>query len=1034
MDGALELSQRERASYLNDACGSDTDLKNEVDSLLFARGGEGRVLENLLGEEAQRAVQGASPFEAFQSALGDSYGIERLLGRGGMAVVYLARDLKHERQVAIKVLRPEIAAALGTERFLREIRTAARLQHPHILSLFDSGEAGGLLYYVMPYVEEATLASKLHRETQLSLDESLRITREVADALDYAHRQGIVHRDIKPGNVLFLEGRAMVADFGLATAAAGAGEEKLTETGMAMGTPAYISPEQASGRDVDGRSDIYSLGCVLYEMLAGHPPFSAGTTQAVLARHMTDTVPPIRTVRPNVPEFVEQAILQALAKVPADRHSTAGEFVDALSTPSDETAVTTVRPAVAATSNFPKMAPAAVVVLLVAAVIWNVWKGNGDSLAIDQVSPSAIAVLPFEVRGSGNVAYLDEAMVDLLSTTLDSDSAPTVDPRTLLAYVNEGQHAEIDPSVGQGVAERFHAAHYVLGSIVEAGGKLRIQATVYDATGISAATSRASVEGSEDELFSLVDSLSAQLLAGQGSGAEQQLGSIAASTTESLPALKAYLEGERALRDFKFEEARLTFEKAVELDPTFALAWGKLGYVAGFAWEIHPTLELLDRALEHADRLSDRDRLRLRAYDAMNRGLGEEAQQYLGAILERQPKDIDALYMLGATKMFYNWRLGRPRNEAREYLERALDLDPQNRQIVFALARVVEVEEAERLARLLPDFQASPEGRILDAFRRKDDGAIEDITTELQTAGDRALGKIARFAFGRPVPSIVELLTEPSRPPDLRGMGNLYLGRLAMREGNWDRAKQHLAHAASVYPAQSLEFLAEGAVLPFVTRSRLDLETLRERLLEWDPSSTTSSVPLDFYYAIPPDLHPVLRLYMLGLVSTELGEGGLAEPYAVELSKLRGPELAESLPQDLARGVRAQVAFNRGRSEEALELLEEAEMKAHPSQFVFSVAGGFYLQNRERFLRAEILNRLGRYQEALGWYESFVWWDEPYGAMLHLRRAQIYEKLGDREKAIEHYSRFVELWDGADAEHQLLVEEAGQRLTRLASD
>ena len=442
------------------------------------------------------------------------------------------------------------------------------------------------------------------------------------------------------------------------------------------------------------------------------PTFSGGTTQAVLSRHLTDTVPPIRTVRPNVPEFVEHAILHALAKVPAYRHSSIGEFVDALSTPSDETAVTTVRPAVSAKRRPGLLGATATLVgvLLVAVVVWQIWIANGNSPAVDQILPRAIAVLPFDVRGRGDFAYLDEAMVDLLSTTLDTDSVPTVDPKTLLAHVNEQQTREIDPAAGKAIAQHFNAAHYVLGSIVEAGGRLRIQATVYDATGTAAASSRASAEGSEDDLFSLVDNLSAQLLAGQGSGAERQLGTIAAMTTESLPALKAYLQGERALRDLKFEEARLTFEKAVELDPTFALAWGKLGHVAGFAWEMHPTLEFLDRALEHAERLAERDRLRLRAYDAMNRGLGEQAEQLFEAILERQPKDIDALYMLGATKMFYNWRLGRPRTEAREYLERAIELDPQNRQIVFALARVVEVEEAERLVRLLPDFRQARKG------------------------------------------------------------------------------------------------------------------------------------------------------------------------------------------------------------------------------------------------------------------------------------------------------------------------------------
>ncbi|HEU5218330.1 MAG TPA: serine/threonine-protein kinase, partial [Gemmatimonadales bacterium] len=213
-------------------------------------------------------------FARLQAFLADRYTIERELGRGGMATVYLARDLKHNRPVAIKVLRPELAAVLGRDRFLREIAITAGLQHPHILALLDSGEAEGSLYYVMPFVAGESLRDRLERERQLPLDDALRITREVADALDYAHRQGLIHRDIKPENILLSDRHAMVADFGIARAVEQAGGDKLTETGLAVGTPDYMSPEQAAGSaDLDGRTDQYSLGCVLYEMLAGHPPF-----------------------------------------------------------------------------------------------------------------------------------------------------------------------------------------------------------------------------------------------------------------------------------------------------------------------------------------------------------------------------------------------------------------------------------------------------------------------------------------------------------------------------------------------------------------------------------------------------------------------------------------------------------------------------------------------------------------------------------------------------------------------------------------
>jgi len=271
-----------------------------------------------------------SPLPRLAAALSDRYRIERELGAGGMATVYLAEDLKHKRKVAIKVLRAELAAVIGAERFVTEITTTANLQHPHILALHDSGAADGFLYYVMPYVEGESLRDRLSREKQLPIADAVRIAGEVASALDYAHRQGVIHRDIKPENILLHDGRALVADFGIALAATSAGS-RMTETGMSLGTPHYMSPEQAMGeRQLDARTDVYALGCVLYEMLAGDPPFTGSTAQAIVAKVMTERPTALSTVRDTVPEEVEDAVLTALAKLPADRFATAAEFAAAL--------------------------------------------------------------------------------------------------------------------------------------------------------------------------------------------------------------------------------------------------------------------------------------------------------------------------------------------------------------------------------------------------------------------------------------------------------------------------------------------------------------------------------------------------------------------------------------------------------------------------------------------------------------------------------------------------------------------------------
>ncbi|MGH7676245.1 MAG: serine/threonine-protein kinase, partial [Gemmatimonadales bacterium] len=276
------------------------------------------------------------------AALSDRYRIERELGYGGMATVYLAYDVRHDRKVALKVLRPELSAILGAGRFLAEIRTTANLQHPHILSLFDSGEADGLVYYVMPFVDGESLRDRLKREHQLPVDDAVRIAREVADALEYAHRHGVVHRDIKPENILLHGGHALVADFGIALAVSRSeGETRMTETGMSLGTPHYMSPEQAMGeREITPKSDIYALGCVLYEMLTAEPPFVGATAQAIVARVMTEEPRSLTLQRHTIPTHVEAAVFTALEKLPADRYATASAFAEALLQPGATPGVT----------------------------------------------------------------------------------------------------------------------------------------------------------------------------------------------------------------------------------------------------------------------------------------------------------------------------------------------------------------------------------------------------------------------------------------------------------------------------------------------------------------------------------------------------------------------------------------------------------------------------------------------------------------------------------------------------------------------
>ncbi len=379
------------------------------------------------------------------TALADRYAFERELGAGGMATVYLAQDLKHNRRIAVKVLRPELAAVIGAERFLKEITTTANLQHPHILGLIDSGETDGLLWYAMPYVDGESLRDRLAREKQLPVADAVRIASEVASALDYAHRHGVIHRDIKPENILLHDGSALVADFGIALAASTAGT-RMTETGMSLGTPHYMSPEQAMGeREITARSDVYALGCITYEMLVGEPPFNGPTAQAIIARVMTDDPRTLTGQRKTIPPYVEAAVFTALQKLPADRFATAAEFATALSTPTMTTQWTTA--AAAPARGWQRFVPWGVAAAAIAVGAWG-WMQRAptpevrwmpinlaDTLGINPFAP-ALAVSPdgstiaFRPAGQNGMIWVKrpDALEAVAIPSTERSASPTFSP------------------------------------------------------------------------------------------------------------------------------------------------------------------------------------------------------------------------------------------------------------------------------------------------------------------------------------------------------------------------------------------------------------------------------------------------------------------------------------------------------------------------------------------------------------------------------------------------------------------------------
>ncbi len=520
-------------------------------------------------------------------ALADRYRLERELGRGGMATVYLAQDLRHRRRVALKVLHPELAYALGADRFLREIEVAANLTHPHILPLYDSGEAAGLLFYVMPYVEGESLRDRLTRETQLPVDDALQISREVADAIAYAHGRGIIHRDIKPENILLSGGHALVADFGIAHAVGQAGGERLTETGMAVGTAVYMSPEQASGeRQLDGRADVYSLGCVLYEMLSGEAPYTGPSAQAIVAKRFSDPVPAVRRVRPAVPEGLEHAITKALALVPADRFATAADFVRALTAPAasattSAAAVPAGAPpatAVRSTRRALTLGLAAALGLAVAAggLLWQRSRQAGDP-----GGPTRLAVLPFQNLGGPADEYFADGMTDAVRGKLTGLASFQVTARS---SSNEYKKTTASPQeIGQELG-----VQYLLNGTVrwekrpDGTSRVQVMPELIQVTN-AAAKWQQPFDADLTDVFQVQGEIAGRVAQALGVAlGTQDRKQLAEKPTTNLAAYEAFLKGEQISQDFgavepmSLRRSAEYYEQAVALDSSFAEAWAQL--------------------------------------------------------------------------------------------------------------------------------------------------------------------------------------------------------------------------------------------------------------------------------------------------------------------------------------------------------------------------------------------------------------------------------------------------------------------------
>ena len=602
-----------------------------------------------------------------RAALAGRYTIEDELGRGGMATVYLGRDLKHHRAVAIKVLQPELAAVLGPDRFVREIEIAAGFTHPHILPLHDSGEADGFLYYVMPYVEGESLRDRLNREKQLPVDDATQIAREVASALAYAHSHDVVHRDIKPENIMLVSGQAVVSDFGIARGISKAGGEKLTATGVSVGTPIYMSPEQAAGGgQLDGRSDIYSLGCVLYEMLAGQPPFTGPTAESVLHQHLVADPPDITAIRGAVPAPVEAVIRRALAKAPADRFATAAQCAEALApifgpppAPSHPPRRVRRRAAIAALVG---------VVIVIAAVATGIWFFRSKGTAVQ-----SLAVLPLaDLSMDSTRGYFADAMTDLMITHLARSPYLRVTSRTSTLRYRGAQKSV--PEIGR----ELNVDLVVEGSVVRDGPRVRITAQL-----IRAATDEHVWANTFERDFSHVLALQEEV----AKAIAQQIGvklapwHTAATPGENPQAQEAYLRGIYYYGMGDMMKSAQALEQAVSLDPDHALAYAALArtyYFIAFFGDLPPK-EAFERMEQAATKAVDKDPTLASAHGSLalvklHRDWDwAGAEQHFRHALELNPSNADIHHDYAHLLLV----MRRDRESVTE-TERAVALDPFN--------------------------------------------------------------------------------------------------------------------------------------------------------------------------------------------------------------------------------------------------------------------------------------------------------------------------------------------------------------------
>ncbi|HEX8212310.1 MAG TPA: protein kinase [Longimicrobium sp.] len=732
------------------------------------------------------------------AALAARYSVRRELGRGGMGTVFQAEDLKYGRPVALKVLHPELAHSIGAQRFLAEIQLAAKLTHPHIVTVYDSGEADGLLYYVMPYVEGESLRERLDRSGPLPPDEAVHIALEAADALDFAHARGVVHRDIKPENILLAHGHASVADFGVARAVSTAAEQRLTATGLIVGSPPYMSPEQTDpGAPVDGRADVYSLGCVLHEMLSGTPPFGSNGVQATVYRHLTQAPPPLRTLRGDVPPALESIVLRALEKQPADRFATAGEMRRALIDPE---AAASSRPLRDEAPSVPRrrsrgaarrwrVALAALVLGALAAMGAAVWRGTRAE-RVD--GPTGIAVLPFQGSPTGSEAVPPDRW--LASSLGLLRGLRVVDGRSLLGG-QDWRAVPLDAVLEK--AAKGGARYLIAGSLLTDGRERRLTVEVYASGGGGQIYSGAAMAG--ESTPQALDRMALEVVRVVAEAEDRDLGAFgdAASETTSLAALTELIQGQRHFRRGETDQAVASFRRAIRADSSFGPAYYRLSVAETSAprWNYPAALLAVEAGLRRPAEMAPRWVELLKAQRHLVRRSVDSASVQFQKVAAENPGLPDALLGLGEVLFHSGGLLG---ERATVALPVFLRLDATDSAYAPVASHIVDLAlhtGDEALARRHLPRVSDPHRMRETALALRFGGprARAAAFATLRGAEVRTLATLAALFVqgGLDLPladSVASLLTAAGRPQDERLRGARFRLAALAGQGRWPEA------------------------------------------------------------------------------------------------------------------------------------------------------------------------------------------------------------------------------------------------------